>query len=126
MKSMRSQRGISLWMALLVIICLVFAGLIALKLGPVYFESYQIDRALSNVKKNEDLGSLSKRDIRDAILRRFDIDGIKSVRYADFNDVATIEKDESDVSVTLVYEVIVPIVANVSALVEFEKTMTSD
>lgn len=125
MKSVRKQRGASIWMILLVVICLAFAGIIGLKLFPVYLESYQIDRALAALMEDSDVSTYNKRDMRDALLRRLDIDGVTEVNFDNFWDVVTMEKEDQTVTLNVVYEVVVPIVGNVSALVEFDKTASN-
>ena len=124
MMSMRNQRGLSMWIALLLVICLAFMGLIGLKLGPVYLESLKIDRAIEGLFEGEDLTKMSKNEIRDALVRRLDIDSVESVTYKNFWDLATVDKDVDEVTLNIVYEVVVPIAGNVSALVEFTKTAT--
>ena len=125
MKSVRKQRGASIWMILLVVVCLAFSGIIGLKLFPVYLESYQIDRAMSAVLGESDIDSLTKREVRDAMLRRLDIDGVTEVNFHNFWEVVTMEKEDQTVTLNVTYEVIVPLVGNVSALVEFDKTATN-
>ena len=126
MKSYRRQRGISIWLAAVLFICLACIGLVALKLFPVYMESLKIDRALTALVENEDLRPMSKTEIRNALLRRLDIDGVESVRHANFWDVTTITKDSDGVTIDIVYEKVVPMAVNVSALVDFEKSITAE
>ena len=126
MNSIARQRGISIWIALVLIICIAFMGLIGLKLFPVYMESFKIDRALASLIENNELTTMSKNDIRIDLLRRLDIDSVTEVNDRNFWEVVTIHKDPDEVSIDVSYEVVAHIAANVSALVEFEKSVSGE
>ena len=126
MASRYVQQGLSIWSAILVVICLTFAGLIGLKLIPVYMESMKIERGLVGLVENSDLAKMSKIQIKEALLRRLDIDSVTEVNHGNFWDVVSMEKNGDIVTLDVVYEVVVPIAGNVSALVDFHKSIQSN
>ncbi len=127
MKSIRSQRGMSVWVLIVLVVCITFAGLIGLKLFPVYLEKIKIDRALTSMLEEPETPTLRKEKFKDMLLRRLDIDSVTEVNHGNFWDVVTYTKEDGEITIDIVYDVTVPIAANVSALVEFETTKsTSD
>jgi len=126
MVSRQSQRGLSIWSTILVVICLTFAGLIGLKLVPVYLESMKIDRGLAGLLENNDVSQMSKAQIKDGLLRQLDIDSVTEIQYSNFWDVVSMEKDGDSVTLNVAYEVVVPIAGNVSALINIQKSVQND
>ena len=122
MKLAHSQRGISIWVALVLVICLAIGGVIGLKLFPVYLESMKIDRGVSALLEEPDVGKLNKRKFKEALLRKLDIDSVTEINHNNFWDVVTMEKEGESITLEISYEVVVPIMGNVSALVDFQKT----
>lgn len=120
--SRRSQRGASIWMVITVVVILAFGAIFGLKLIPVYLEYWKIERAIDNAL--EGAGAQSKREIREAILRRLDIDEVRRIDHKNFGDFLTINKKGTSVSVDIDYERVEKLVGNIYILAAFQKTVS--
>lgn len=122
MKMIHSQKGMSMWVVMTLLIGFALVGLLFLKIGPVYLDSFKVDRALTGLMEDSDIKTMTKGQIKEAFLKRADIDGVEGVTYKNFNDVATVGKDGEQVTLEFTYDIIVPLMGNLSALMEFEKS----
>ncbi|MEW5756951.1 MAG: DUF4845 domain-containing protein [Pseudomonadota bacterium] len=116
---MQKQTGITMiGMAVLLAILAVIV-LIALKLTPIYIDSYKINAVMKDVvnERTEDGSRLSKEDIRKRLERRFDIEDVSSVSAEDFD----INADKGKTSVSVQYEVRRPVAFNIDVVVKFDK-----
>jgi len=124
MRYTRRQRGITFLGFVFVLVVLGIFGYIGLKLFPVYSESFRIDTALANVMQ-DGVADASKRDITKALVRRFTVNDIRRISERNFDEYVTIEKDRDDVSIYISYRAEVPLFANLSIVVDFEKEATN-
>lgn len=107
-----NQKGGSFIGLLIVITAIVFIGMIGLKVGPAYLEYLNVKNAVKKVANSTDLTD------KKAVATQFDnsasIDNITVVKGSDLvvnNGVVSVE-----------YQVVIPIVANASALLDFNAT----
>jgi hypothetical protein len=116
----RRQRGITFlgWIILLVpIAILVYAGI---RLTPIYLNATKVSRVLEQVRQEyQGQSSVGQSSLRSALGRRFDIEYID---YPDYKDL-TIRKTGEGWEIAAAYDELVPLVANVSLLVEFEQSV---
>ena len=104
-----NQKGGSFIGMLIVIAAIVFLGLIGLKVGPAYLEYINVKNAVKKVANSVDLTD------KKAIVTQFNnsasIDNISVVKGSDLI--------VNDGVVSVDYQVIVPIMSNVSVLLDF-------
>jgi hypothetical protein len=117
----RRQRGITAigWLFLLVPIAIV--GYAAVRLTPVYLNYMKVARSLEQLASSTE-GTVTLRDVRNALQRYFDIE---SVDYPSMDDI-TIRRDKGTWIVQAQYDDAAPLFANISVLVEFDKSVTLD
>ena len=115
------ERGITFLGLMFVLVVLAFAGLIGLKLFPVYMESFKIDKAMKGLITDSKIGERSKREIQAALVKRLDIDSVTVVDHRTIKDHLEITTQGGNVSIDLAYEQETPLFANISLLVTFEK-----
>jgi hypothetical protein len=125
MKSIIRQRGIGVLNLAFIAVVLAFAGLVGLKLLPVYSESLKIDKAMKGTIEQSDIGSRTKREIVVALAKRLDIDDVRRIHDQNFKEYGTITKKGEKVTIELSYDAIVPLMGNLSILAEFEKEVTN-
>jgi hypothetical protein len=113
----RSQRGISLTQALMIMIVLAFVGLFGAKLLPSYIEYFAVKKLLATMEAAGDTKS-SVKEIRNSWARRNVIEGIQSVNPDDLE----ITKEGGEAVITASWSVKVPIIANFSACLDFSVT----
>jgi len=113
----KNQRGMTMWSLLFVLGVIAFIVFLVLKLLPVYLADMKVRGALDSVARQNDSGSMSKGEIIEGLAKRFDIDNIEHV---DLSKDLTITARGRVRVIRIKYEAVVPMVANVSALLDFD------
>jgi type IV secretory pathway TrbF-like protein len=115
----REQRGATfLGMVIIAAIlgCAVYAGI---RLIPLYFEYMAIARAMEQTAKEEKGSPTSPQEIRNALDRRWTIEDIKSIDPKEIE----VKKNGNGYTMHAAYRAETPFVANVSLVVDFDKTV---
>ncbi|MDH3669718.1 MAG: DUF4845 domain-containing protein [Gammaproteobacteria bacterium] len=109
------QRGVTMWGMFMISLLVVFFALLLFKLIPPYLQDLKVRSALDSIEQEARSG-MSNREIMTALQKRFDIDDVEHVDLAD----VTIERQGKLKVINIQYEAVVHLVANISALMEFE------
>jgi Domain of unknown function (DUF4845) len=116
MKAMkRQQRGLSMPLFLLSAVVLIFVVIGAMKLIPPYMENGQIKDLFNSVAHDPDLKDATIRDIQLEYAKRASVDNITAIRLNDID----IGKDDSGISLSASYQVKIPLVANITLVLDF-------
>lgn len=115
------QRGMTFWMLLFVLVVLGIAFLVALKLFPVYLESFKIDQVIESVTQDPGIGDRSRKEIVDTLVKRFDIDDVRRITESNFKNYVDVEKTGRRVKITVEYRAEVHLVGNLSLVADFTK-----
>jgi hypothetical protein len=119
---MHKQRGMTFIGVVLLVAIIVFVATIAIKLTPAYLEFFAVKKVVQKIQKDPSFASMGPKEIMDSYYRSASIDNIGSVQEENI----TIEKTESGTPViTIEYQKVIPIVANVSALLDFHVSTDS-
>ena len=116
---MRKQRGVTMigWIFLLVPMAIVLYA--AIRVGPEYYNFYKLSSAMSETaKKLEADETLSPKDVRVALEKRFDTGYIDHI---DVNDIE-VNKTSTGWDVVADYESEVPLFGNLYLVMAFNKT----
>jgi hypothetical protein len=120
-RSLRSQHGMTFIGAAIVIAAVLFIMIIALKMMPAYIEFMSVNRVL-HAMAQEQLSSMSKKEIVQSFNKRKNIDDIQSITADDL----VIEKDTVGNTVLSVdYQVMKPVMGNVSVVIDFKASSDS-
>ena len=111
---MYRQRGLSLIGVLFIGAILGFLFLVGLRVVPAVTEYLAIKRAISSVA-SEASGEATVSELRRSFDKRADVEDIRSVQGADLD----ITKVGGKVAITADYSLKIPLVANVSLLIDF-------
>ena len=117
------QRGASIWMILIMVIVLGFAAIFGLKVIPIYLESYKIDKAMEGSLQGA--ADQSVQAIRDALIRRMDIDDVKVIDFRNVKDHVRITKKGASVTMETSYDAEVHLFANLWVVARFDKVRTN-
>ena len=112
----KSQQGVSLVGTLVVGSALAGVVLLGLKLVPVVNEYFSIKRSIVAVAQDANPSGASVAELRNAFSKRAQVDNITSISAADLD----ITKDNGRIVISANYSAKVPVVANVSLLIDFE------
>jgi hypothetical protein len=117
MQNMKHQSGMTMWSLLYVLGTLAFALFLFFKLLPPYMTDFKIRSALESLGRQPDAATMSKGDISEAIRKRLEID---SADNFDLGDTLTVEVRGNSKIVRIAYEKTVPMMFNISALLNFD------
>jgi Tfp pilus assembly protein PilE len=109
---LKQQYGMTFIGLVLIIAAIVFFAILGMKVAPPYMEYMSVKNAIKKAANSADL--TSKKDVANAFDRSASVDNITVVKGADL----TIENGV----ISTQYQVVVPIVANASVLLDFNAT----
>lgn len=109
------QRGLSFGGFIIGAFLLVLASITGLKLIPAYMQNAQINNVFTTISHDPDMQKASPREIRNSFDRRASIDDITAIKA----DEIEIASDGGRLMLSASYSVKVPLLANVSLLLEF-------
>src|SRR5690554_568717 len=112
---MQHQRGMTFIGLVLTIAGVVFVAVIAMKMTPAYLEFMAVKKALNNISAQPEFRNMTNKQIYDAFNKSASIDDIDSITAK----ALIITQSDRGPVVTADYQVVVPLVGNVSALLEF-------
>lgn len=116
MKTMKTQRGMTLT-SFLVVLCIVGFGLyIGMKLFPMYSEFYAVKTALKGVAKEPGVANMEPGKVQEMFFRRLDISYSESVKPANVK----FERFSGGWNMKVNYEVRRPLVGNLDVVGKFE------
>lgn len=113
---MRKQQGMTFIGLVFTIAAIVFVAVIGMKLAPAYLEFMSIKKAIAKIEHDPSFASMSKNDIVAQFDRSATIDDIKTIQG---NELLISKEEGGRPVVTAEYQTVVPLVANVSALIDF-------
>ncbi len=113
--SPKRQQGLTFISLVFVLGFIAIIVLLALKIGPIYLDHSKVVSALAEIEKTPDIEEQSEAQIRDSLNKRFNMNYVYDVTQDDI----TITKQSDYLKVAIEYEVVKPLVGNLSALVEF-------
>ena len=111
----RKQRGITLIGFIIVLVVAGFFAYMGMILGPAYSEYYGVVKAMNTVAAGASPNTTDMTEIRRALDRQFNVGYIDSVTGKD----ATLVRDKTGNSISMVYEVRKPFIYNIDFVVKF-------
>lgn len=112
------QRGMTTVGLILVVAVIAFFSTLAIKLTPVYIESFQISSIFKTLQRDIPLATASDSDIRSSLAKRFDINSINDIQPRQ----VVIKRDGDRLqALQLKYDVRVPMFWNIDVVVHFNK-----
>ncbi len=118
---MKKQRGISLLGLIVALVLLGMGAMLGFKLFNPYMQYFTIQKTFKALVQNPELGSGNRRDVLNAYQRYSMIDSITAIGEDDIE----VTKDGNTLVLSARYSVKVPLVANLSLLVDFAPSSAS-
>ncbi|MDX1823347.1 MAG: DUF4845 domain-containing protein [Thiohalomonadales bacterium] len=119
MKSIHRQRGMTPIGWILVFLLIAFFVLIALKLVPIYLDSFTVGSVISDLKDEPGIATKSPREVESMIAKRLDINMVKGLKADDIY----VEKVGDILNINAEYEVRENLLGNVDLVVHFDKSV---
>lgn len=117
------QRGMSAIMLIFSIVILIFAVSIVIKLVPIYMNDLIVAKGLEKVKKTPDVELKSHREIQRILSNYLSQQNFEGFNNQNFNEYVDIEEISEGIEMTVIYHRIVPLISNISLLVDFEHSL---
>lgn len=117
MSARSRQEGITFWGMIFVLSVIAVVMFFILKLLPPYLADLKVKGALDSLVREPSIGSMSRLEITKGLTKRFDIDDVEHVQL---DKELFIEVRGRTKIIQISYEAIVPMVFNISALIEFD------
>jgi len=119
MKSIHRQRGMTPIGWIFVFLLIAFFTLVALKLVPIYLDSFTIASVISDLKKEPGIAAKTPREVVLIIQKRLDINMVQGITTDDI----FVEKVGDTMTISAEYEVRKNMLANVDVVVSFNKSV---
>jgi hypothetical protein len=113
---MNRQRGITFIGLVLLIAAGLFVVMVGMKLTPAYVEYFTIKKTLKKISQEPGFESMSRREIMDVYTKAAMIDEIGD---ANAKDLVVGKNAAGQNTVSIDYQKVIPIIANVSVLIDF-------
>ena len=117
MKLRSQQSGATLWSMISISVLVIFFALLLIKLIPPYLSDMKVRAALDSIERQAKGSSMSNAQIMISLEKRFDID---SITHVNLREDVVIEREGRMKIVRIAYEAQIPLVFNISALLEFD------
>jgi hypothetical protein len=116
----KRQYGGGLVVAIVVIALSVW---LSFKLVPIYLQNGTVSTVLEGVRKDTDVAKKSNAELQQLLLSRLGFEKIDRVNQNNFADLVKIERNVEGFSMTVQYDTRSPLVANISLIVDYKKTI---
>ncbi len=117
MKLRSQQTGATLWSMISISVLVIFFALLLIQLIPPYLADMKVRAALDSIERQAKGSSMSNAQIMISLEKRFDID---SITHVNLREDVVIEREGRMKIVRIAYEAQIPLVFNISALLEFD------
>ena len=114
------QRGMTLIGWLLTLVLIGFAGIIAIRLVPVYIDAYTVSSIMQQLESESRTTSMDRREVRETFRRRLDVNDVTQVSASDLQ----FKEISGGVQVLLEYESRVHLIGNLDAVARFQEEAT--
>lgn len=111
----RKQHGMGMMGFIMVAAGIVFVAILGMKLVPPYIHSAQVAQIFKAIASDPAMQSATVKEIKESYIKRANIDYITDITSEDIE----IAKDGNQLSISASYAVRIPLVANITLLLEF-------
>jgi hypothetical protein len=111
----KKQRGMGIMGFIMVAAGIIFTAILGMKMVPPYIHSAQIAQIFQAIATDPAMQGASIKDIKDSYNKRANINYITDITADDIE----IGKDDRQLSLSASYSVKIPLVANITLLLEF-------
>lgn len=115
----KQQAGMGFLGWLFVLALLALLGLGVLRLFPIYLEYFNVKASLESLANQSDLQKMGNNEIRNALLKRLDINEVDHVT----KDNIEITNTRNTLTVAVDYEVRTPFLANIDLVAHFYRAI---
>lgn len=96
---------------------------LSFKLIPIYLQNGAVNTVLDNIRQEADVAKKSNADLQQLLLSRLGFEKIDRINQNNFADLVKIERNVEGFSMTVQYDTRSSLVANISLVVDYKKTI---
>ena len=122
MRTMQSQRGVTLIGFLIILVVAGFFAYLAMRLVPVYMEDFAVKRCMEELSQEPGIAQKSPEQIRDALFRKFYISYVTTAQAKDLKVV----REGNKYTAEMKYEARGPLAYNVEYIASFDHVVRLD
>ena len=113
---MNKQKGMTMisWLAILALV--LFNGIIALNVVPVYINDHSVKSVMKGLETDSDMRSVTPKGIKETVIKRLKINNVYNIKKEQVN----IKKGKNFYLVTIAYEPRGRLVGNLDYIVSFK------
>ena len=111
------QRGLSMLAILVILVLIGFFATSAIKLFPVYMESFTVKRAIESTVEEARANNWGRVEVKNNISRQFDVNRVEAIATKDVK----ITNQNGKVVIDATYEKRVPFMGNIDVVLKFDK-----
>jgi chaperonin GroEL (HSP60 family) len=115
----RQQQGLTLFTWLVIFMMIGFFVLLGLRLAPVYMQNYSVKNIMADLQQEPLVSRKPMGEIRQMLLRRFDINGIRDLGRENIK----LSRSGGKTKVQVMYETRQHIAGNVDVVVMFNESL---
>ncbi|KAA3623687.1 MAG: DUF4845 domain-containing protein [Proteobacteria bacterium] len=115
------QSGLTIWGLLFTVAVILYFGLLFMKLFPPYYDNLRIHKGMELLVDENDVTKMPRREIIRRLNRILLIDYVDQV--VDMKEALRLERRDEGIDLRVKYEVVVPLIYNLSALIEFDNVV---
>lgn len=116
MQTLRTQRGMSIWLWLFVLAVLGYTVMMGVRLAPWYFEALSVKKIVEDVAREYRGKDVGKRELWATISKRLDINQIDEVGREHFKVV----REGKQKLIVMEYDIQQHLIGNLDALMHFK------
>ena len=120
MNRCNSQGGMTLIGWLMTLVLVGALALTVLKVVPVYMEYFKVKQALHSVVEQSNIGQVTTREIYRQFMRQMDVEDVNRFTENNIHKHLEVQKKGPTVTLTIRYQTITVLIANISLLIDFE------
>lgn len=126
MKYKHQQRGMGLITGSIALFAFLFIVIVFLKLFPLYMDNMIVESALQKVKETPNVVMQTDSQIYRIFMSTLDQENVDVFEESQAKEHIDIIRDDEGMEITVKYQKIVPLIANVSFLLDFENIISID
>lgn len=111
----KKQQGMTFLGLVIVVAAIVFLAMIGMKMVPAYIEFMGVKKAITRIAAEPDFNDMGKKEIMQAFDKAASATYVEVVKGSDL----VIESGDAGKVITVDYQVVKPIIANVSVQMDF-------
>jgi accessory gene regulator protein AgrB len=121
------QRGMGLITGSIALFAFLFLVIVFLKLFPLYMDNMIVGSALQKIKETPNVGMQTDRQIYRIFMSTIDQENAKVFEESEAKEhIEIVRFDDEGMEITVTYQKKVPLIANVSFLLDFKNTISID